>query len=369
MRSCNKIIVIDAPASSIFYGTRGYQADSMEREGWTYAKAGVDIERKSRAISSLVDHLRFRRQGKGRVIDIKGQFTALIDFEGWVLTLCTDGVGTKLLIAEELDKWDTVGIDCMAMNVNDTICVGAEPIAFVDYIAIDRPDERITSEIGVGLELAAEMANVDIVGGEIAVLPEIVKGVDLSGSALGFLTKDRMITGKEVRIGDAIVGLRSSGVHSNGLTLARRVLEGAEVGLDQRFDRLGGGIGLELLRPTTIYVRDVVRMLEVIKPTGMVDVTGGGLKNFVRLKKDVEFCIDDPIAPQPIFQLIQELGNVTDLEMYKTFNMGMGMGVVLRQDDVGEALRLLGDQAKVVGQVTEGTGCGIPELSVQYDSY
>ena len=114
----------------------------MERE-WTYAKAGVDIERKSKAISSLVDHLRYRRQGKGRVIDIKGQFTALIDFEGWVLTLCTDGVGTKLLIAEELDKWDTVGIDCMAMNVNDTICVGAEPMAFVDYIAIDRPDEMI----------------------------------------------------------------------------------------------------------------------------------------------------------------------------------------------------------------------------------
>jgi phosphoribosylformylglycinamidine cyclo-ligase len=341
----------------------------MKEDAWTYAKAGVDIDRKSQAISALVGQLKYRRQGIPRMIDLPGQFTGLIDLGDHILTLATDGVGTKLLVAEALNKWDTVGIDCMAMNVNDTICVGAEPIAFVDYIAIDRPDERITSEIGVGLDLAAEMANVDIVGGEVAVLPEIVKGVDLSGSALGFLTKDRMITGKEVRIGDAIIGLRSSGVHSNGLTLARRVLEGAEVGLDQRFDRLGGGIGLELLRPTTIYVRDVVHMLDVIKPTGMVDVTGGGLKNFVRLKKDVKFCIDDPIAPQPIFQLIQELGNVTDLEMYKTFNMGMGMGMVLRQDDVAEALRLLGDQAKVVGEVIEGTGCGIPEISVQYDNY
>lgn len=341
----------------------------MEQEGWTYAKAGVDIERKSKAISSLVDHLRYRRQGKGRVIDIKGQFTALIDFEGWVLTLCTDGVGTKLLIAEELDKWDTVGIDCMAMNVNDTICVGAEPMAFVDYIAIDRPDERVTSDIGIGLEKAAEMANVDIVGGEIAVLPEIVKGVDLSGSALGFLTKERLVTGADVKVGDAIIGLRSSGVHSNGLTLARKVLEGANVGLEQRFDRLGGSIGLELLRPTTIYVRDVMRMLEKVKPTGMVDITGGGLKNFVRLKKNVMFCIDDPIRPQPIFEMIQELGGVSDAEMYRTLNMGMGFAIVLRQSDVADALRALGDDAKVVGQVTDGSGCGIPELSVHCDSY
>jgi phosphoribosylformylglycinamidine cyclo-ligase len=341
----------------------------MEREGWTYAKAGVDIERKSRAISSLVDHLRYRRQGKGRVIDIKGQFTALIDFEGWVLTLCTDGVGTKLLIAEELDKWDTVGIDCMAMNVNDTICVGAEPMAFVDYIAIDRPDERVTSDIGIGLERAAEMANVDIVGGEIAVLPEIVKGVDLSGSALGFLTKERLVTGADVKVGDAIIGLRSSGVHSNGLTLARKVLEGANVGLEQRFDSLGGSIGLELLRPTTIYVRDVMRMLDKVKPTGMVDITGGGLKNFVRLKKNVMFCIDDPIRPQPIFEMMQELGGVSDAEMYRTFNMGMGFAIVLRQADVADALRALGDDAKVVGQVTDGSGCGIPELSVHCDSY
>ncbi len=341
----------------------------MEREGWTYAKAGVDIERKSKAISSLVDHLRYRRQGKGRVIDIKGQFTALIDFEGWVLTLCTDGVGTKLLIAEELDKWDTVGIDCMAMNVNDTICVGAEPMAFVDYIAIDRPDERVTSEIGIGLEKAAELANVDIVGGEIAVLPEIVKGVDLSGSALGFLTKDRLVTGADVQVGDAIIGLRSSGVHSNGLTLARKVLEGADVGLDQKFDRLGGSIGQELLRPTTIYVRDVMRMLDKVKPTGMVDITGGGLKNFVRLKKDVMFSIDDPIGPQPIFETVQELGGVSDAEMYRTFNMGMGFAIVLRQADVADALRALGHDAKVVGQVTKGSGCGIPELSVHCDSY
>src|SRR5512145_1315280 len=256
----------------------------MSKEGWTYAKAGVDIERKSKAISTLVGHLNYKRTGPGRVIDIRGQFTSLIDFEGWVLTLCTDGVGTKLLIAETMDKWDTIGIDCMAMNVNDTICVGSEPMSFVDYIAIDVPDERVTSEIGIGLDKAAEMANVDLVGGEIAVLPEIVKGVDLSGTALGFLKKEDMITGQDIEVGDAIVGVKSTGVHSNGLSLARKILEGNEVPLDRKFERAGKTFGMELLTPTEIYVRDVLEVCRIAKVTGMVDVTGGGLKNFVRLK-------------------------------------------------------------------------------------
>ena len=146
----------------------------MKEDAWTYAKAGVDIDRKSQAISALVGQLKYRRQGIPRMIDLPGQFTGLIDLGDHILTLATDGVGTKLLVAEALNKWDTVGIDCMAMNVNDTICVGAEPIAFVDYIAIDEPNERITDQIGIGLNRGAELANVDLVGGEIAVLPEMV---------------------------------------------------------------------------------------------------------------------------------------------------------------------------------------------------
>ncbi|QLH74940.1 MAG: phosphoribosylformylglycinamidine cyclo-ligase [Methanomassiliicoccales archaeon] len=341
----------------------------MTQGSWTYAKAGVDIDQKSKAIGALVDRLRYRRVGKGRVIDIKGQFTSLIDFEGWVLTLCTDGVGTKLLIAEALDKWDTIGIDCMAMNVNDTICVGSEPMAFVDYIAMDRPDPRITEQIGIGLDKASEMANVDLVGGEIAVLPEMVNGVDLSGTCLGFLRKEQMVTGAEVRVGDAIIGLRSSGVHSNGLTLARRILEDAQIDLGTKFEGLGKTIGMELLTPTEIYVRKVLRMLEKVKPTGMVDVTGGGLKNFVRLKKGVLFDIDRPIEPHPIFDILQETGEVSDEEMYKTFNMGMGFGIVLRQEDVKEALGLLGEGARVVGEVKEGDGAGISPLEILYEGY
>ena len=341
----------------------------MTQNDWTYARAGVDIEQKSRSIASLVNKLTYRRTGRGRVIDIKGQFTSLIDFDGTVLTLCTDGVGTKLLIAEALDKWDTVGIDCMAMNVNDTICVGAEPFAFVDYIAIDRPDERITEQIGIGLEKAAEESNVDIVGGEIAVLPEIVKGVDLSGSALGWLEKGKVVDGSKVQIGDAIIGLRSSGIHSNGMTLARKVLESAEIKLDQKFDRLGKTIGQELLTPTELYVRKVVDLVDKATVHGMADVTGGGLKNFVRLKKNVLFEFTDPLKPQPVFEIISELGNVSATEMYKTFNMGMGYGIVLPQENVKQALHILGDGAKVVGQVSHGNGAATPSLGVHYETY
>jgi len=303
------------------------------------------------------------------MIELPGQFTGLMDMGDHILTLATDGVGTKLLVAEALAKWDTVGIDCMAMNVNDTICVGAEPIAFVDYIALDEPRPEVTEQIGIGLDRAAEMANVDLVGGEIAVLPEMVRGLDLSGTALGLLDKERMVTGAEVQEGDAIIGLLSSGVHSNGMTLARKVLAAANVSLHDEVDGLDRSVGMELLTPTEIYVRDVLRVVGSVKVTGMVDVTGGGLKNFVRLRKGLEYRITDPIEPQPIFKVLQRLGRITDQEMYRTFNMGMGFGIVLRPEGVEEALSLLKGRAQLVGRVVKGSGCGIPGLKVHYDTY
>jgi phosphoribosylformylglycinamidine cyclo-ligase len=337
--------------------------------GWTYARAGVDIAQKSQAIASLVDQLKYRRTGKGRMIEAKGQFAGLIGFGDCALTLATDGVGTKLLVAKALDKWDTVGIDCMAMNVNDTICVGAEPMSFVDYIAIDKPDERITHDIGLGLEKAAEMANVDIVGGEIAVLPELVKGVDLSGTCLGFVAKDRIVDGSKVKVGDAIIGLPSSGLHSNGFTLVRGVLKSNKIGLDHKFKGLSKSIGEEMLTPTSIYVKQVMRLLKKHDVSGMVDVTGGGLRNFIRLKKNVRFEISDPLPPQPIFDVLAELGDIEPLEMYQTFNMGMGFAVVCRPELAKSAVLTLGGDAKVVGRVVRGAGVGIDAVGVEYGSY
>ncbi len=340
----------------------------MTKEGWTYAKAGVDIDRKSGAIESLVKQLGFRRTGLGSRVDAKGQFTGLIDFGDVYLTLCTDGVGTKLLLAEELDVWNTVGIDCVAMNVNDTICVGSEPMSFVDYIAIDKPDERLTSEVGKGLEKGAELSNMDIVGGEIAVLPELVKGLDISGTCLGYMPKERLVDGTGVERGESIVALRSSGVHSNGLTLARKVVESEGLALTDGVSGLDESIGMELLRPTDIYVRQVLSILEDNRVSGMVNITGGGMRNLLRLRRGLCYEINDPIRPHKVFDLIQDWGGVSDEEMYQTFNMGMGYMLVMDADDA-ESVAASHPNAHVVGSVTEGDGVLLKEQDIRYLNY
>ena len=340
----------------------------MSEKGWTYAKAGVDIDRKSGAIESLVGQLGYRRKGRGTLVNIKGLFTGLIDFGDVYLTLCTDGVGTKLLIAEELGIWDTVGIDCIAMNVNDTICVGAEPVSFVDYVAIDHPEPGLTEKVGRGLEKGAELSNMDIVGGEIAVLPELVNGLDISGTCLGYVAKDRLITGQDVQEGDVIVALRSSGVHSNGLTLARKVSEAAGKTLQDHIPELGRTLGMELLQPTEIYVKQVLSILEKHTVRGMVNITGGGLRNFLRLRKGLRYIIDDPVTPHPVFLLLQEWGEVSTREMYQTFNMGMGYALVCGREDA-EAIVAEWPNASIVGRVEKGHGVLLEREGLLYENY
>ena len=335
----------------------------------TYAKAGVDIDKKSSSIAALVDHLKFKRKGFGKPIDLPGHFTGLIDFGDLALTLCTDGVGTKLLVAEALGKWDTIGIDCIAMNVNDTICVGSEPVAFVDYIAIDKPDEKVTSEVGKGLEAGAKMSNMTIVGGEIAVLPELVKGFDLAGTCLGVVDKKKIITGDGIRPGDALIGLPSSGIHSNGLTLARKIFEKNGVGYNKKVKGLDRSVGLELLEPTTIYVRKVLTLLDEFEIHGMANITGGGLRNLIRLKKGIGFEIDDPMRPNQIFEVMQDLGNVSDKEMYQIFNMGMGYCMVVPGRQASSVVKAAGKGAKIVGRAVKKEGITVPELRLKYERY
>jgi phosphoribosylformylglycinamidine cyclo-ligase len=335
----------------------------------TYAQAGVDIDKKSRSISALVEHLKFKREGLGAPIDLPGHFTGLMDFGDYALTLCTDGVGTKLLVADEMRKWDTIGIDCIAMNVNDTICVGSEPIGFVDYIAIDRPDKKVTSEVGKGLERGAEMSNMTIVGGEIAVLPELVKGFDLAGTCLGMVKKDEIITGDAIKPGDALVGLPSSGIHSNGLTLARKIFEENRIGYKEKVKGLNRSVGMELLEPTTIYVRQVLKLIDKFDVKGMANITGGGLRNLRRLKKGIGFEIEDPMRPNPIFNVMQELGNVTDNEMYQTFNMGMGYCMVAPERESSDVVKAAGKGAKVVGHAVRSNRVTVPGLGLKYSKY
>ncbi|MEM4729622.1 MAG: phosphoribosylformylglycinamidine cyclo-ligase [Thermoplasmata archaeon] len=340
--------------------------------GMTYARSGVDINAKSRAISALVKQLAFRREGRGAPVELCGHFSGLIDFGDCYLSMCTDGVGTKLMVAEALNKWDTVGIDCVAMNANDMICVGAEPLAFVDYIAVDRPRPEVVAEIGKGLSRGAELANVSVIGGETAVLPEMVRGLDLSGTCLGYVKKGREVTGRSIAVGDVVVGVESSGIHSNGLTLARRVFSDAGVNL---LDTLPGeetSVGEELLRPTHIYVRPVIEILRRTEVHGIANITGGGLRNLLRLRKGVQIRIEHPLPPQPVFGAIQKLGRVTTREMYQTFNMGMGLALIAPQSSVETITDVFskhGLRAEAVGRVARGNGVALVKHKLLYTKY
>ena len=336
--------------------------------GWTYEKSGVSIDQKSSAIKALVDKLEYKRDGIGQNVRMPGLFASLIDFGDKYITLATDGVGTKLMIAEALNKWDTVGIDCIAMNVNDTICVNAEPTSFVDYIAIDKPNEEITREIGIGLQKGAELSNMEIVGGEIAVLPEIVNGVDLSGTCLGYVAKDKIITGDKCAEGDLIISLRSSGIHSNGLTLARKIVEANNIAWTDSVPGLSKTIGEELLTPTEIYVRQVLEITSKHEVHGLVDITGGGLRNVLRMKKGLQYVISDPVKPAPIFTKLQELGEVEDKEIYQTLNMSMGFTIIAPEEEAEQIAKEY-KNAEIVGRVQKGDGVLLEPGNILYDHY
>ena len=336
--------------------------------GWTYSKAGVNIDKKSSSIGSLVGELTYRRKGFGQMVQKSGLFASLIDFGDRYVTLATDGVGTKILIAEELGIWNTIGIDCIAMNVNDTICVNAQPISFVDYIAIDKPDDALTQQVGIGLNKGAELSDMEIVGGEIAVLPEMVNGLDLSGTCMGVVDKDKIITGETCEKGDLIVALQASGLHSNGLTLARKVVEANNIKLTDSVPGLSQCIGKELLTPTEIYVKQVLGITSKHTVHGLVDITGGGLRNILRMRKGLKYTIDDPVKPNPIFNVLQELGNIDDQEIYQTFNMGMGFTIIAPADEAEDIVRE-NKNAKIVGRVEEGNGVYYAPSKLTYDHY
>ncbi|NLX48895.1 MAG: phosphoribosylformylglycinamidine cyclo-ligase [Methanospirillum sp.] len=315
-----------------------------------YRDAGVDIRLEADGVAALVRELTYRRQGPHAPIGGTGHFAGLIEFGPMVLALATDGVGTKMLVADAVGDWSTVGIDCIAMNANDLYVMNIEPIAFVDYIACDRVDPAKMAEIGRGLNEGARLANLSIVGGETATLAGLVNGLDLAGTVLGVQRRERVITGEKCRPGDLVVGLPSSGVHSNGLSLARRIA-GGHGGYDQPFG--GHTLGRELLTPTRIY-GEVPAITARHEVHGMCHVTGGGLLNLVRLTR-FGFSIDAPIAPPPIFDWLQERGDVSREEMYRTFNMGMGFALVVPEDGADGLVREV-PGSKVVGAVTEEPG-------------
>lgn len=320
-------------------------------KGMTYSDAGVDIELENRSIDAMKRRLTFFRKGFGAPLTGIGHYAGLIDMGEFAIAMTTDGVGSKILIANAMRKWDTIGIDCIAMNVNDLLAIGAEPLAFVDYLAVERVDPEVSEQIAVGLQKGAEISNISIVGGETASLPEMIRGLDLAGTAIGYVKKDRVITGERVRVGDAVVGVPSTGLHSNGYTLARRIIESSGY---TYFDTMPGdsrSIGEILLTPTRIYI-EVLELLRRCDVHGLAHITGSGLLKLHRIT-DLGFEITDPIEPQPVFRFLQELGGVDDAEMYRTFNMGMGFVVVLPEEQADDACRIMGPGSKVIGRIVK----------------
>ncbi|MBN2110100.1 MAG: phosphoribosylformylglycinamidine cyclo-ligase [Methanosarcinaceae archaeon] len=332
----------------------------MKDKHLTYAQSGVDIEKEETTIKALTKGMTFRREGLGAPLTEIGHYAGLIDFGEYALALATDGVGSKVLIANEMCRWNTVGIDCIAMNVNDLLAIGAEPISFVDYLALEKHDEQFAAQIGEGLRKGAEISRMSIVGGETATLPDIINGFDLAGTCLGMVRKEEIITGEKVRLGDAIVGIPSAGVHSNGYTLVRSIIERSSYSYHDPFPpNPSTTIGDELLIPTRIYmeVLDVIRECDV---HGLAHITGSGLLKLRRVTR-LGFDLYDPIEPNAIFRFLQDEGSVDDLEMYRTFNMGMGFVMILPQEQATKAARMTG--GKIVGRIVE-SGIKVSDLII-----
>jgi len=326
-----------------------------------YAQSGVDQGAADSAVAGLVRALGAIELGRpSRQLPLPGHYASVIRIDERIgIALSTDGVGTKLLVAEQLGRFDTVGIDCVAMNVNDVICVGAEPLAMLDYIAIERADPEVCEQIGVGLARGAELAGIEIPGGELAQLGDMVRGFDVAGACFGTVALDAVIDGAAVQPGDPVIGLPSSGIHSNGYTLARSALDGLPLDEDPE-GRLGRPLGEALLEPTEIYVKPVLELLRSdVEVRGLAHITSGGMGNLLRLAAEVGYKIDDPVPVPPIFKLIQERAGVADAEMHDVFNMGCGFCCVVATEDEGEALELLRRHypaAQRVGSATERGG-------------
>lgn len=318
----------------------------------TYSKAGVDINKVKKSHkktwNQIMETFDLRNGKIGQPLKVFGHYAGLIEIDGSkVLALHTDGVGTKVLVSQVLEKYDTIGIDAVAMGVNDVICVGAEPIALVDYLALEKTNDKIVEEIMKGLVEGAKQADTVIIGGETAIMPDVIKGIDNKGfdlavTVLGIVNKDKIITGEKMRPGDVVIGLESSGIHSNGLSLARKVVP------KENYD--------QLLIPTKIYVKPVLEIVKNCDVHGLANITGGAFSKLMRIgeKANVGFSLDNIPEPQGIFKLIQKFANISDREMYRTFNCGIGFVVVVPEGDVKKVVEICGNhdiKAMKIGEV------------------
>lgn len=330
----------------------------------TYRDAGVDVGRIRTAQKSIGDIISATHKLplSAKVVSGFGHYAGLMKIGSQLVALHSDGVGTKVLVAQLMNKFDTIGIDCVAMNVNDIICVGAQPVGFIDYIALRQPNELLLQEIAKGLVEGARQSQMAIVGGETAILPDIIAGeenaFDLAGMVMG-VVKGKPVLGSAIKQGDVILGIESSGLHSNGYSLARKVLL-SKYAVDDNADHLVQTVGEELLIPTKIYVKPVMEILKKkIAVHGFANVTGGSFTKLPRLNAKVRYNLDALPAPVGIFKQIQVDGRIDSKEMYRTFNMGIGFCVITPKRSVDEITSIFAKykmRCKAIGRIEKGRG-------------
>lgn len=334
---------------------------------YTYKKVGVNIP-KIRSLQRIIGKMiseSYSFQKIGKITGGFGHYSGLITIGNNVLALHTDGVGTKVLVAQQMKCFDTIGIDCIAMNVNDIICTGAQPFAFVDYIGLKKVNDELVKEVMKGLIAGAKAARIAIVGGETSIVPELLAGdagetFDLSGTAIGMTKNNNLILGNKIKIGDTILGVESSGLHSNGYTLARKVL--SKYSLSEIPEFITKTVGEELLTPTRIYVQPIMELLKnrKIPIHGLAHITGGSFTKLKRLNNKVRYNLFDLSPPQGIFKQIQKDGIIDLKEMYKTFNMGIGLCIILPKANVDKTISIIEKykmKVRQIGQVdSKGNG-------------
>jgi phosphoribosylformylglycinamidine cyclo-ligase len=316
-----------------------------------YRDAGVDSDEAHAGLKKLTARIADTWPPSGGFGSVKldiGYFANVIDVAGQGIAITTDGIGSKAMIATMLRKYDTVGIDCVAMNVNDVICVGARPVSMVDYIAIEKVEADILDALSIGLCAGAKTAGISIAGGETAQLKDMIRGFDLAGTAIGHVPLDKIVVGENVREGDVVIGVDSNGIHSNGLSLARRAFfETNNYKFSHRFAELSCDLGSELLRPTHIYVKEAIELLDRVPSVrALAHITSDGLLNLTRVKADVGYVIDALPSIPPIFSIIQRLERVDITEMFSVFNMGIGFCAVVAPADADLAISILGGKGK-----------------------
>lgn len=331
----------------------------------SYAAAGVDVTAGYESVELIKSHV--KRTNIPGVIGGIGGFGGMFElasaqYKNPVLVSGTDGVGTKIKLAFLMDKHDTIGIDCVAMCVNDVACSGAKPLFFLDYIACGKNYPEKIEQIVKGVADGCVMSGCALVGGETAEHPGMMPNeeYDLAGFTVGIGEKDKLVSGEHLKAGDAIIGVASSGVHSNGFSLVRKVFDINEKTIDVYYDELGAKLGETLLTPTRIYVKPLLALMDEVRVNAISHITGGGFyENVPRMLNDNTLAVieKDKCFKHPIFDLIQKTGNIPERDMYNTFNMGTGLMLCVDSDKADEAVRILnanGEQAAVIGEIKNG---------------